>query len=208
MTTRRVPTTAGFLPRLSPLSMPKGYTGCPPTASTERHCNLMAERGTFVVMMGLSRDRVSVSKRAQPGHPARLRNMHHGCTTPHPGYGKTPDFSGVSMAVTVGFEPTVGGYPTQLFESCTFGRSDTSPRTSLRHRALRRESRAGTAALRAGHQAAATSAWVRRMPSVEPAGARPMPHSVATPNAGAKRWAAAMRRCAPSTPSSRCTSPR
>lgn len=35
------------------------------------------------------------------------------------------------MAVTVGFEPTVGGYPTQLFESCTFGRSDTSPRTSL-----------------------------------------------------------------------------
>ncbi len=37
------------------------------------------------------------------------------------------------MAVTVGFEPTVGGYPTQLFESCTFGRSDTSPPTSLRH---------------------------------------------------------------------------
>ena len=39
----------------------------------------------------------------------------------------------VKMAVTVGFEPTVGGYPTQLFESCTFGRSDTSPPTSLRH---------------------------------------------------------------------------
>ena len=37
------------------------------------------------------------------------------------------------MAVTVGFEPTVGGYPTQLFESCTFGRSDTSPPKSLRH---------------------------------------------------------------------------
>lgn len=36
------------------------------------------------------------------------------------------------MAVTVGFEPTVGGYPTQLFESCTFGRSDTSPSASLR----------------------------------------------------------------------------
>ena len=36
------------------------------------------------------------------------------------------------MAVTVGFEPTVGGYPTQLFESCTFGRSDTSPWKSLR----------------------------------------------------------------------------
>ena len=37
------------------------------------------------------------------------------------------------MAVTVGFEPTVGGYPTQLFESCTFGRSDTSPSSSLRY---------------------------------------------------------------------------
>lgn len=35
------------------------------------------------------------------------------------------------MAVTVGFEPTVGSTPTQLFESCTFGRSDTSPRESL-----------------------------------------------------------------------------
>ena len=44
------------------------------------------------------------------------------------------------MAVTVGFEPTVGGYPTQLFESCTFGRSDTSPRKSLRHDARHRES--------------------------------------------------------------------
>src|SRR6187399_970881 len=39
---------------------------------------------------------------------------------------KTPSDQGF-MAVTVGFEPTVGGYPTQLFESCTFGRSDTSP---------------------------------------------------------------------------------
>src|SRR6218665_1333441 len=47
------------------------------------------------------------------------------------------------MAVTVGFEPTVGGYPTQLFESCTFGRSDTSPRTSLRETRPRRESSAG-----------------------------------------------------------------
>ena len=44
------------------------------------------------------------------------------------------------MAVTVGFEPTVGGYPTQLFESCTFGRSDTSPPTSLRHAGGCRES--------------------------------------------------------------------
>ena len=44
------------------------------------------------------------------------------------------------MAVTVGFEPTVGGYPTQLFESCTFGRSDTSPQNSLRESAPRRES--------------------------------------------------------------------
>ena len=31
------------------------------------------------------------------------------------------------MAVTVGFEPTVGGYPTRHFECRTFGRSDTSP---------------------------------------------------------------------------------
>ena len=36
-----------------------------------------------------------------------------------------------NLAVTVGFEPTVGSTPTQLFESCTFGRSDTSPRESL-----------------------------------------------------------------------------
>lgn len=44
------------------------------------------------------------------------------------------------MAVTVGFEPTVGGYPTQLFESCTFGRSDTSPRISVRDARRRRQS--------------------------------------------------------------------
>ncbi|MCU1424871.1 MAG: hypothetical protein JWM51_1162, partial [Microbacteriaceae bacterium] len=31
----------------------------------------------------------------------------------------------------VGFEPTVGSTPTQLFESCTFGRSDTVPRKIL-----------------------------------------------------------------------------
>jgi hypothetical protein len=82
------------------------------------------------------------------------------------------------MAVTVGFEPTVGGYPTQLFESCTFGRSDTSPRNSLRETGPVRESTGH----RVTHQAEATSACVRRMPSVDPAGARPMPHSVATPN--------------------------
>lgn len=27
--------------------------------------------------------------------------MHQKCTTPHPRYGKTPDFSGVSMAATL-----------------------------------------------------------------------------------------------------------
>jgi hypothetical protein len=32
-----------------------------------------------------------------------------------------------TMAEPVGFEPTVGSTPTQLFESCTFGRSDTVP---------------------------------------------------------------------------------
>ena len=37
------------------------------------------------------------------------------------------------MAVPVGFEPTVGFRPTQLFESCTFGRSDTVPGESLIH---------------------------------------------------------------------------
>src|SRR5690554_2204094 len=36
------------------------------------------------------------------------------------------------LAVTVGFEPTVA-FTTQLFESCTFGRSDTSPWTILIH---------------------------------------------------------------------------
>jgi hypothetical protein len=35
------------------------------------------------------------------------------------------------LAEPVGFEPTVGSTPTQLFESCTFGRSDTVPRTIL-----------------------------------------------------------------------------
>lgn len=35
------------------------------------------------------------------------------------------------MAEPVGFEPTVGSTPTQLFESCTFGRSDTVPGKSL-----------------------------------------------------------------------------
>jgi site-specific DNA recombinase len=49
------------------------------------------------------------------------------------------------LAVTVGFEPTVGGYPTQLFESCTFGRSDTSPPTSLRHATGSREPAASAA---------------------------------------------------------------
>lgn len=35
------------------------------------------------------------------------------------------------MAVAVGFEPTVGYKPTQHFECCTFGRSDTPPRKRL-----------------------------------------------------------------------------
>ena len=61
--------------------------------------------------------------------------------TPLPKCRKAPLESGADqgfMAVTVGFEPTVGGYPTQLFESCTFGRSDTSPPKSLRHDARSR----------------------------------------------------------------------
>ncbi len=33
----------------------------------------------------------------------------------------------ITVAEPVGFEPTVGSTPTQLFESCTFGRSDTVP---------------------------------------------------------------------------------
>ncbi len=48
------------------------------------------------------------------------------CAADIRGHRKSP-CSGLFLAVTVGFEPTVGGYPTQLFESCTFGRSDTSP---------------------------------------------------------------------------------
>ena len=92
------------------------------------------------------------------------------------------------MAVTVGFEPTVGGYPTQLFESCTFGRSDTSPPKSLRHDARRRES--------PSHQVAATSACARSRSSVVAAGARPMPHWVATPNSGTYFDAVSIRRCA------------
>ena len=61
------------------------------------------------------------------------------CPRTDSGHRKSPDFPVFSkevgaqfLAVTVGFEPTVGGYPTQLFESCTFGRSDTSPSFSLR----------------------------------------------------------------------------
>lgn len=37
------------------------------------------------------------------------------------------------MAEPVGFEPTVGSTPTQLFESCTFGRSDTVPSSIVVH---------------------------------------------------------------------------
>ncbi|ETJ36389.1 hypothetical protein Q604_UNBC09347G0001, partial [human gut metagenome] len=37
--------------------------------------------------------------------------------------------TGHHIAVAVGFEPTVG-CPTQHFECCTFGRSDTLPRRS------------------------------------------------------------------------------
>src|SRR5690349_20793933 len=69
------------------------------------------------------------------------------CPRTEPGNRKSPailmfprDRGALTLAVTVGFEPTVGGYPTQLFESCTFGRSDTSPRTSLRDSAPPRES--------------------------------------------------------------------
>ncbi len=67
------------------------------------------------------------------------------------------------MAVTVGFEPTVGGYPTQLFESCTFGRSDTSPRTSVVQRAGRVElSGTGGEHPRRGYDA--VMAWSLRTP--------------------------------------------
>lgn len=54
---------------------------------------------------------------------------------------------GFDVAVTVGFEPTVGGYPTQLFESCTFGRSDTSPSSILRQSGACREPAAGCDAM-------------------------------------------------------------
>ena len=37
----------------------------------------------------------------------------------------------IFLAEPVGFEPTVGSTPTQLFESCTFGRSDTVPSSSV-----------------------------------------------------------------------------
>ena len=40
-------------------------------------------------------------------------------------------YGGIRLAEPVGFEPTVGSTPTQLFESCTFGRSDTVPERSL-----------------------------------------------------------------------------
>lgn len=35
------------------------------------------------------------------------------------------------MAVAAGFEPAVGGYPTNAFEAFTFGRSDTPPSTRI-----------------------------------------------------------------------------
>ncbi len=47
---------------------------------------------------------------------------------------------GFSVAVTEGFEPSVQGHYTQHFECCTFGRSDTSPRKSLRDLGPMRES--------------------------------------------------------------------
>ena len=68
------------------------------------------------------------------------------------------------MAVTVGFEPTVGSTPTQLFESCTFGRSDTSPRESLAQARGRVEPAGvrGRASTRHGYDA--TMAWSLRTP--------------------------------------------
>ena len=68
------------------------------------------------------------------------------------------------MAVTVGFEPTVGSTPTQLFESCTFGRSDTSPRESLAQARGRVEPEGGRrrASTRRGYDA--EMSWSLRTP--------------------------------------------
>ena len=40
------------------------------------------------------------------------------------------------MAVAAGFEPAVGGYPTNAFEAFTFGRSDTPPPIRIEQTAL------------------------------------------------------------------------
>ncbi len=40
------------------------------------------------------------------------------------------------MAVAAGFEPAVGGYPTNAFEAFTFGRSDTPPSTRIEQTAV------------------------------------------------------------------------
>lgn len=40
------------------------------------------------------------------------------------------------MAVAAGFEPAVGGYPTNAFEAFTFGRSDTPPRIRIEQTAV------------------------------------------------------------------------
>ncbi len=47
------------------------------------------------------------------------------------------------MAVAAGFEPAVGGYPTNAFEAFTFGRSDTPP-------PIRIEQTAGCVQIRGG----------------------------------------------------------
>lgn len=89
------------------------------------------------------------SRPASPPKNPRSRGNTPATSELHPNEAKptqldqTDQFEWVSMAVTVGFEPTVGGYPTQLFESCTFGRSDTSPSSILRQSGACREPAAG-----------------------------------------------------------------
>lgn len=108
--------------------------------------NPRAEDARFVVKVAgvLAEPVAAVTGLAQMGTSGRIGSdvASHGPTQAptgnEAGQNETPgalSHSGGSnvnnLAVTVGFEPTVGGYPTQLFESCTFGRSDTSPRSSV-----------------------------------------------------------------------------
>lgn len=113
-------------PRFKPAPSPFGYTA-----------NLEVHRNTGVPQRyRCTAAKVQHCTRRVSDAPRRARKQMWPACAHKPSLRKrrTPTFrlfpreAGVYLsAVTVGFEPTVGGCPTRHFECRTFGRSDTSP---------------------------------------------------------------------------------